>query len=183
MICARRQGKPVPRWQLGSMPRHRGHLSGRRVDRRSAAAVALRCDSNERRQGAVEAVGCAAHPHDVRHVGDDRLRAGRDRLGRLPRLCANLADDAAAIAPCQGTILRMNSAARLLAIYDKLTNQPNDQPMVRTWADVFDIDKDGPPALRRRRERVRRSASLRDRFYTAAVGRSRCSGKSDYAGL
>jgi len=26
VICARREGKVVPRWQLGSMPKHRGRL-------------------------------------------------------------------------------------------------------------------------------------------------------------
>jgi hypothetical protein len=35
----------------------------------------------------------------------------------------------------------MNSAARLHRIYDKLAAQSNDQQMVKTWADVFGIDK------------------------------------------
>ena len=38
----------------------------------------------------------------------------------------------------------MNSAARLHRIYDKLAAQQNDQPMVKTWADVLEIDKDNP---------------------------------------
>jgi len=38
----------------------------------------------------------------------------------------------------------MNPAARLLRIYDKLVAQPSDHRLVRTWADVFDIDQDSP---------------------------------------
>lgn len=39
---------------------------------------------------------------------------------------------------------RMNPAARLLKIYDKLVQQQNDLQMVQTWADVFDLSKDSP---------------------------------------
>jgi len=38
----------------------------------------------------------------------------------------------------------MNSAARLHRIYNKLVAQGNDMQMVRTWADVFDIEKASP---------------------------------------
>lgn len=38
----------------------------------------------------------------------------------------------------------MNSAARLHSIYNKLVAQGNNAQMVRTWADVFDIDKKSP---------------------------------------
>jgi hypothetical protein len=38
----------------------------------------------------------------------------------------------------------MNAAARLHRIYDKLAAQQNDQPMVKTWADLLDIDKESP---------------------------------------
>lgn len=34
----------------------------------------------------------------------------------------------------------MNSAERLLTVYDKLVSQQQDQPMVKTWAVVFDLD-------------------------------------------
>lgn len=38
----------------------------------------------------------------------------------------------------------MNSATRLRRIYDKLAAQGDDVPMVRAWANVFDIDKESP---------------------------------------
>lgn len=38
----------------------------------------------------------------------------------------------------------MNSGARLHRIYDRLAAQVHDQSMVRTWADVFSLDKSSP---------------------------------------
>ena len=38
----------------------------------------------------------------------------------------------------------MNPATRLLVTYNKLCAQSSDNQMVRTWADVFDIDRDSP---------------------------------------
>ena len=38
----------------------------------------------------------------------------------------------------------MNTAERILAIYDKLIQQQGDGPMLKIWADVFEIPRDGP---------------------------------------
>lgn len=40
----------------------------------------------------------------------------------------------------------MNTAGRILSIYDKLTepNRPQEKTMVWVWADVFDLPQDGP---------------------------------------
>jgi hypothetical protein len=40
--------------------------------------------------------------------------------------------------------LSMNTGARLHRIYNRLAAQATDQPMVQTWAEVFDLDKSLP---------------------------------------